>query len=69
MPTICVAPVRSHCRPITISLSCACAAPAASAIAPAAMATVRQLVLFDIVASSFGFLAADTQYENGQTRK
>ena len=27
------------------------------------------VVLLDIVVSSFGFVAADTQYENGQTRK
>src|SRR5438132_865744 len=49
MPTVCVAPVRSHCKPKTSSLSCADAAPAARAIAPAAMVAVRQLVLFDIV--------------------
>src|SRR5204863_2998352 len=49
MPTVCVAPVRSHCKPKTSSLSCADAAPAARAIAPAAMVAVRQLVLLDIV--------------------
>ena len=53
---VCVAPVRSHCRPNTISFSCARAAPAASARAPAAIAAMRQLHVCSSLVSSFASL-------------
>src|ERR1043166_9986013 len=53
-PTVWVAPVRSHCRPNTSSLSCAPALPVMRATVLAAIAAMRQFELLDIALSPLG---------------